>query len=104
MATGKGLWDEPCRLRIELLFVEVDELHAGLGGRRTDEVFFGNEAELAQDLAEGPACRRPLAQSGFHLLARDLPGTHEHLGKIRRRRLRGVRGRLARPRYRPRNR
>ena len=40
VATRQSLGDQFCRLRIERLLVQVDELHAGFGGRGTDEVFF----------------------------------------------------------------
>ena len=90
VATGKRLGDQLCRLGVELLVVEIDELHAGLGGRCTDQVLFGDEAELAQDVAERPPRCRPLAQRGFHFLAGDLPGAHEQLGEVRRCLFRGL--------------
>ena len=95
VATGKRLGNQLCRLGVERFVVEVDELHARLGSRRTDQVLLGDEAELAQDLAERPPRCRPLAQGGFHLLAGDLSGAHEQLGEVGRRLLRGVQVRLA---------
>ncbi len=90
VATGKRLGNQLCRLRVERFVVEVDELHARLGSRRTDQVLLGDEAELAQDVAERPPRCRPLAQGGFHLLAGDLSGADEQLGEVGRRLLRGV--------------
>ena len=57
VAAGERLGDQLRRLGVDLVLVEVDELHARLGRRRPDQVLFGDEAELAQDVAE----RRPVA-------------------------------------------
>ena len=64
-------------LRIELEVVEIDEFHADLGGHRPDEVFFADQAELGEDLAERtPGCGL-LAQCGGDLFLGDLAGLDE---------------------------
>ena len=61
VATGERLGNQLCSLGVEGLVVEIDELHAGFGSRRTNQVFLCDKAQLAQDLAEGPPRCRTLA-------------------------------------------